>query len=724
MKEKKIPPNKLREIISGMFSAPRTIIFSIVVGVSTGTVIYLGLLQNHFFSWRYLLYFFLICITTFFLVSWLNHRFIFQKYSSLPKNLKLFLITLSMILTGILLININIQPLYYILPDKYLEIEFKIEDLPQGEEGVRLLWVETGQGYVHYTKMDIEGEWERVFGNTVFPPGQSIKIKWQGKVGKTSDITFRSTNFKQTVNITWDGKKTTHQLQNPDTPNVQINHNFQIPLIHQFPFIFSFGISVTYCLILLILAVANWNPVGKVKPKKTRESHWLCFMLPMLATWGFTLLVFWPGIISNDSIFQLRQGLVGQFDDWQSAFHAFLLAGLFRLWPSPVLISILQIGVFAITVAWGLKMLADYGVPKKYLWVVSFLFAFFPPNWILSITIWKDIAYAIAFLWLTILITKVVLSEGEWLKNKSGWIPLSMSAFLVSIFRKNGIATAAISLIILFVLYRKFWQEIFSSIIIAILLFLIITGPIYKVFKVSRTDYGQTNLIYLHHIAAHVDAKTDLKAEEREYLSQLLPLSDWFYWSCYVGTISYDDDFARNEFLANSSLNRKIALDLFARAPWVDLVHTTRAGELSWKFMNNDCYMKSTHGFNNWEPGQEDWVVPNKFGMEQQSKFPHIVSGYVRLLRRFGFLDDNLASYLRPAFWMYIALFSMTVITLRRKDFYLWAAILPIITQALVLMAISFAPAYRYHFGTCLSGIFLICLIFLPVKRNKSELET
>ena len=298
----------IHKIIIGFFPDARTRVFSIFIGISTGAVIYLGLLQRHFFSWRYLLYFFLVSVAAVFLAAWVYQRFILPKYLDIPNKLKVFVWVFSLILALILLLNVEIQPIYYILPDRHLEIDFQIDALPPGEEGVRLLWIETGQGYVHYTKMGVDGEWERVFGNTVFPPGQSVKIRWQGKVGKKSDITFRSTNFEQIVNISWDGKETAYQLQNSDNPTITINHYFKIPLLHQLPFIVSFLISVTFGLSSLIFILAYWNPVRKKKPRKKAKNSWLLFMLPMLIVWGFTLLVFWPGIISNDSIFQMRQG--------------------------------------------------------------------------------------------------------------------------------------------------------------------------------------------------------------------------------------------------------------------------------------------------------------------------------------------------------------------------------------------------------------------------------
>lgn len=702
------------------FSNPYQRVFAGLVGISTGSVIYLGLLQRHFFSWRYLAYGICISLVFIFLSAWLNQRFLFPRIRSLPKKIRVFVLIFSVLFAGILLLNTEIQPLYYILPDMTLEIDFSIAELGPSEEGVRLLWVETGQGFVHYSKMNIDGDWERSFGNTIFSPDQKVSITWQGKVGSKSEIAFQSTTFDQEVNVTWNGKESTYPLNNPDSPNVYIQDHFEIPLIYKLPFIIAFLISISYGLVLLLLMLANWHPIARKSQIPKSRFSWLLFMIPMLVVWIFSLLVFWPGIISNDSIFQWQQGVSGELDDWQSAFHALLLAGLMRIWYSPAVVSILQIVLFALAVAWGLKVLADYGAPRPLLWIMSFLFACFPPNWILSITIWKDVPYAIAFLWLTILLIKIVLSEGDWINKPYHWMVLATAVFFVSILRKNGIVSAFISVLTLVLVYRRYWKKFFTATLIALLLFLGVGGPLYDLLNVSRTDSGQTNLIYLHHIAAHISEGTPLRDEESAYLNQLLPLSDWFYWCCYVGTVSYDGAFARNEFLTNTELNRQIAFNLFTRAPWVDFTHAACSGELSWRFANNQCYMKSTHGFNSWVPGQVDWVVENEVGLNDQSLIPGVVDQYVLLLRRFGFLDDELAFYLRPAFWLYIALLCIAVLTIRRKDFYIWISGLPLITQSAVLLLVSFAPAYRYHYGTCLAGIFLLGLLLLPNKVNIS----
>ena len=688
-----------------------------VVGVAISAAIYLGLLQRHFFSWRYLTYAVLILFAGTLIVAWLNRKFAIDCLKNYSKKMQAFAVIISVAASLMMMLQTEVQPLYYILPDTELSIQFSIPELPEGEEGVRLLWVKTGQGFVHYTRMTVAGQWERIFGNTIFPPNQDVSITWRGKVGQKAEIAFRHTEYDQPITVSWDGKTQTYNLNKPKEPDILIRSRFQTPIICLLPFTWSFLIAVGYAMFVLLLFLSKWEPFEH-KRTLLGTRAWLLYMLPMLIAWGFVLAVFWPGVMSNDSLAQWYQGVNGQFNDWQSGFHALLLAGLMRVWYSPAIVAILQVLFFSLVVAWGLGTLQDHGAPRIALWGLSILFAILPTNGLLAVTIWKDVSYAIAFLWLTIIIIKNGLEKGEWVGRGINWISLGLAAFLVSIFRHNGVAVAAGSMLVLLIVYRKTWKPYLGAILVGVLLYVSVKGPLYSAAKMDRASTGQTNLIYLHHLAAHLYEGTLFKPEETAYLDNFMPVDNWDYWCCYVGTISYNGQFERQTFLANTAQNRNLALTLFTRDPLVDISHAFCAGEMAWKFENNECYMKSTHGISTWRPGKVVWIGKNDFNLVQKSFLPEIVDAFVLYLRNFGFLDDMLVFWLRPAFWLYIGVFCAAVLVMRRNDARYLLALLPSISQTVVLILVSFAPAFRYYYGTFLAGLFLLGLMFIPGKSD------
>ena len=707
--------SKVWSFLRDSFPTNKSAFSSGLVGAATGALVFLGLLQRHFLGKRYLLYALLISVTVAILAAWLRRKSLGRKFRELSHPFRAFLILATLILTLLLLANTHIQPLYYLMPDTQLTIRIPIGEVPEGMESVRLLWVDTGQDFAHYTNMQFEGEWERVEKNIVFSPNQEVLISWAGKVGSRPEIAFRMTRYNQPVFISWDGIETEYNLNNPKEPNILIQTERKIPFVYQIPFLGSFLVSVGFVVFSLLLLLGTWQPT--VKAKRSGKYAWLMYMLPMLLCWGFSLLVFWPGIMSNDSFVLWNQNLTGEYSDWQSAFYAFILAGLIRIWYSPAIVSILQILLLSFLIAWGLRALESQGVPKGLLLVISLLFAISPVNNLFVITLWRDIPYALAVLWLVVILLKVFLSSGGWI-NRSGWIWLAFSTFLIAILRQNGIPPAFGVLALLPLVYRKHWKAFSASLLLALLLFLGTKGPLYSLLKVDRSKSGQSNLILLHHIAAHLQAGTPLEESEKQYIESFLPITDWNYYCCYVGTISYDNDFKREAFLSSSAQNRQITLSLFTRDPLVDWQHMTCAGELVWRFNNNQCYMKSVHGFNSWIPGEESWVIPNSAGILDNSIMPDIVKPYVDSLRVFGIRDDLLVSYLRPALYLYITLMSAVVLSLRFRDFRGLIICLPLLFQAFVLFLISYAPAFRYQYGTYLSGLFLLAVYFLPSKED------
>ncbi|BBB49023.1 hypothetical protein [Pelolinea submarina] len=711
--------NPIVKFLRRIFPDIKSTLGSAVIGLSISAAIYLGSLQRHFFSKRYAIYALLIALAATILAAWLRQRWLSHRYHNLPRAIRITVVVFSVILSLVLLANIQIQPVYYLLPDTTMEVRIPIGTIPDGEESVRLLWVETGQGYVYYQNMHFEGQWERVEKNIVFPPNQEVRFTWTGKVGSTPQIAFRMTHYDQPVFISWNGEGKEYNLNQPKEPNILIDSHLDIPLIYKMPFILAFSISAGFVLFALLILLGTWQP-AKRQGKAYARGAWLWYMLPMVLLWGFTLLVFWPGIMSGDSITLWNQNLVGEYSDWQSAFYALVLAGLMKIWYSPALITILQILSFSFLVAWGLKALQEEGVSRIILWGISLLFALSPINNLYATTLWRDIPYALAVMWLTVIAVKVYLSQGKWVEGW-GWVWLGVSGFFIAILRQNGIPVAFSLLVLLPIFYSKYRKQLSRSLLLCLAFFLLMKGPVYSWLNVDRSKSGQSNLILLHHIAAHLDADTALKADEEEYLNSFLSIPDWKYYCCYVGTISYDNDFERDRFLASSSENRKLALDLFLRDPLVDVQHTVCSGELTWRFNDNQCYMKSTHGFNSWVPGEVSWIVPNDAGLKEDSRFPTLVTPYVDALRIFGFRDDFLVVYLRPALYLYLAMFFIMVEIIRRKDFRVALVVLPLIIQSAILFLVSYAPAIRYQYSNYLVGLYLLGILFLPADDAQKD---
>jgi hypothetical protein len=167
--------------------------------------------------------------------------------------------------------------------------------------------------------------------------------------------------------------------------------------------------------------------------------------------------------------------------------------------------------------------------------------------------------------------------------------------------------------------------------------------------------------------------------------------------------------------------NRKIALSLFLRDPIVDIRHAFCAGELAWRFDKNQCSIFSTHGFNTLSSGKQDWIVLNRFSLTESSYFPSLVQKYSDILRKFGFLDDLVVPYLRPAFYFYLFILSLVIAYIRNNDWKVFLIGMPLVLQTLLLFLINFAPVIRYFYSTNLVGALFIGIIFYQRDMNLKE---
>lgn len=158
----------------------------------------------------------------------------------------------------------------------------------------------------------------------------------------------------------------------------------------------------------------------------------------MIVIWSLWLLVFWPGIMSNDSIDQWTQITTGKFVDIHPVFHTLFLWFLTRVYFSPATIAIVQILILSLLSGGILYYFEKLGSPKIILWGISFFMAVSPVNAEMVITLWKDIPYSTALLGLTFIFLIIVYSNGNWLYQNKNLLLLGITTLLVFLFRHNG----------------------------------------------------------------------------------------------------------------------------------------------------------------------------------------------------------------------------------------------------------------------------------------------
>lgn len=699
------------------FQNSKKYLFAFTQGLLLTVLIYADYFQRNFFSKTYAAYSIGIFILSSLFFYLINQFFLFPLRQSFKPSIFRIICLAAVLISCLLALNFNLPPLYVLLPEHTIQINIPVQNHSENDF-IHLESVENALGTIHYSIFNLTGDWTKTDEAIQINPNVDFSLAWQGKFGHFIEVIFQPTAFPTAAEIILNGENTHLELQNSNDQYGRVFHqDFPIPTFSTIPVYFSFASSAS-SMILLIWSLLTRLP--KNQPDKSiGNKGWYLYALPPVIIWFFSLLVFWPGMMSSDSIDQWRQALTGQMTNWHPIFHTFLISLLIKIWQSPAIVAGAQILSLSTVFACGMGILQKHGISKKILWTISLLFAYFPSNAILSITLWKDVAYGTALLAFYLFILQIAVTSGSWLNKNWHWLVLGMSAFLTAILRPNGTAVALGTLLILLLIFKEQRRRILWSLAIAFLAWLGVNGLLNWRYNLFSTDQpSQANLTLLSHISAHVENGTTFKPDETQYLNSLLPLTNWNYDCCYIGNISYNPDFNRQEYLQNLPQNLKLTISLFLRNPMVDIQHQLCASETIWRFTGNQCSFKSLHAFNAYSPGNESWIEPNTYGLKEGSLLPKLIPVYMRYLASMGFFTGQSTLLLKPAFYFYLSLVLTCAAAINRRDATMLALLTPVLLQSIVLALIIFAPSFRYQYGICLIGLISLGLPFLPNKTQ------
>lgn len=235
--------------------------------------------------------------------------------------------------------------------------------------------------------------------------------------------------------------------------------------------LFAAGWAVAAYLVLVVVlawAVAHRRPAAGGRPlaghhPAARVWRFRCWAggqyrghrrRSLLAAWGVLCLArlpylawAWPGVVTNDSAWQLRQAF--GIDPWTSH-HPFAHTLAIKAVVVPVeavtgstaagigVFSLLQIAATSAVVVHVTSRLLAWGV-NRWLAAAGYLFALaWPVAGMFAVTMWKDIPFANAVLLLTTLLVDVWRQPRQYLARPARLVGLALVVAAVYVLRNNG----------------------------------------------------------------------------------------------------------------------------------------------------------------------------------------------------------------------------------------------------------------------------------------------
>ena len=260
-----------------------------------------------------------------------------------------------------------------------------------------------------------------------------------------------------------------------------------------------------------------------VPSRPTTRTSWA-----WLAVAAFIVLVFYPGIMSNDSIASLRQARSFEFNDWHPPVMAMIWSVLDRIVEGPAGMLLAQAALYA----YGCAALCAQAFPKLCTrfprWLVVVVFSLFPPVMTLSGMIWKDI-WMSAFLLLALVHLFRMRDAGSTGRRYAHGVAVVLFCLAATAFRHNALAATAGLLAgaayLAMPMQGKWWRLFIASaagVATAVALYFGVS----MVNRLIAKPANPTTAIYLYDMAGIIVYSGDAEAAAERLLSHPVAFTD------------------------------------------------------------------------------------------------------------------------------------------------------------------------------------------------------
>jgi hypothetical protein len=402
--------------------------------------------------------------------------------------------------------------------------------------------------------------------------------------------------------------------------------------------------------------------------------------------WG---LVFYPGVMTPDSIWQWSQGRSGLYDDW----HPYLLSLFYSftsgIWDSPFLPILIQILYTSFSLAFINNFLYKNIKQKKLVLVLAILQILSISNAIYTITLWKDIIFSISMVNLAFYCVIASYKNKLTLKN---YCIFTFLFITIGFFRHNGIVFLVI-IPLLFLIQKKLRIAITLG-TISIFLYVFISIILFRALNVTPSPFWFKD-ITIYHGMANFYVNGTLTDNARANLESVLPKDNL---NAYVpdrwDNLYFTDNLNTERFNSNNF--------------WSELKNEFYGNALNNNFSQ---YIKqrlilifksfSANTFLNF-----NGIVPNEIGMKTESLLPTLSTNFNIILQKSEESIPRLLFWnLYPGLILALAL-SVLALIKRHYRFLIFPFILLI--QIPFLFLLSAASDWRYLYFIYFGSFFTI----------------
>lgn len=643
-----------------------------------------------------------------FLLAWLILRAVPEK----ERNFKPLLVWLIPVLIAV--------PLSLAFPGTlaYLEKHNLEITAEPGSGEVDFAGINTGNIDVPLSQVIFSREWQKT--DTGYQTNSGGSITWTGRVSSHPSVIVYTGPEMGRLQVTWDGKSREYSLHSDTSAESPITTRLPVPWYLS---LLYFTVSWVFFFLFLFMLFLLFRSFSLEENLTHRRGFWVKYALPFFLVSGFMLLVFFPGMMSGDSLTQWKQAHSLVFSDHHPVFHTLTILLASKIWDSPASSILFQILFLGLVFGWGMGNLVKRGLPGKVAWTVAILFALTPANLLFPVTLWKDVPYTASLFWFTLVMVEFFFSRGEWLKSPLNLAAFILSALFTSLFRHNGWPVVLLSCMVLLWFERKQFRWVLPAVAVVFVLRLLITGPFYKVLQVPPTPAKLTYTIVLYNIAAHLAAGEPVSPQTLDTLTNVLPIGEWVFDPCSVVPLQQNPKLNETFLEQDKGKFVQIALAQARQNPLPNLIALDNLGAFVYRINPNCSIYISPLAYHPASAPGAGWI---DFAADGRTVESSLLPALVRPIAKFY---DQTATYdairvFYILFWQPVVYLVLFILAITGFFFFQkrWDALIitaPPVFQSLTLALLSQAEQTRYQYGLIVISIYSIALFLWAYYDSK-----
>lgn len=416
-----------------------------------------------------------------------------------------------------------------------------------------------------------------------------------------------------------------------------------------------------------------------------------------------------PGFASSDTIDQWTQLTTERYFNHHPAIHTFLMDLVSFDGTRPGLVTLVQIVLFGVLMAYGAKWLVAAGAPTWVAVGAAWLLGFSPAIAPTTISLWKDVPFGLFFLWAWIELLALAVDETR-ASRMAPAVRLGLALAGIALFRANGILTVLPMLAVLLWIQRKRVGFALGLAATTTIAWLLISVPFYGLLDVEGSGIEPAT-VFLPEIAASYNAEPDsFSTEEISLLQAVAPIDVWTAnYSCYDSTpLVFNSQFDASVVTGNPDPYRQLELRVILRDP--DSVISHRLCAANFIFSPPQPRASYFH-----RPEYE--IPPNEVGLVRdpisQEAFEVTDS-----IWRWAEPNGRLWLTWRPAIVLLPALLTLVFFLFRARRFLLPGSLFLI--HLLNVAATSPAQEFRYAYPLYLTGLLTLVLVWPAVDSARN----